>query len=425
MRSATVFVAVVAGSFLIPIVGCTAGGGAFPCENGFQDEGETGVDCGGSCGLCAGEACTTSSSCASRRCEQDVCAAATCSDGVRNGTELGIDCGGTCGACAGPVVGDACTNGLQDAGEDGVDCGGGCQPCAVASGCTDNVLGADESDVDCGGVCQACEVGRACGQAADCSSGVCTGGRCVEAAASCDNNVKDGDETDVDCGGSCLGCRRDQFCEADSDCRSVVCTLGLCADPSCEDERQNGSETDVDCGGSCGGCETGERCEEDDDCLSDDRCGEALVCELAPESVTVRNPLLAEDSNDETFAVFAALTESESYGLMRLEIGLQADGDGLPGPGIYDMSDVAANLRTCALCIFLGSLEGGGQVFHAREGSVTLHERTTSDGRALEISFSDIVLHEVSIDLDGRISATEDGTRLELVAEGRFYGEVQ
>lgn len=47
------------------------------CTDGIQNQGETGVDCGGECTACV-----------------------TCSDGIQNGDEEGVDCGGTdCDAC--------------------------------------------------------------------------------------------------------------------------------------------------------------------------------------------------------------------------------------------------------------------------------------------------------------------------------------
>lgn len=48
---------------------------------------------------------------------------ATCSDGIQNQGETGIDCGGPCAPCA------TCNDGIQNQGETGVDCGGPCAPC--------------------------------------------------------------------------------------------------------------------------------------------------------------------------------------------------------------------------------------------------------------------------------------------------------
>ncbi|MBP6698398.1 MAG: T9SS type A sorting domain-containing protein [Flavobacteriales bacterium] len=54
--------------------------------------------------------------------------AATCTDGIQNQGETGIDCGGPCAACA------TCSDGIQNQGETGIDCGGPCTPCST--GCT-------------------------------------------------------------------------------------------------------------------------------------------------------------------------------------------------------------------------------------------------------------------------------------------------
>lgn len=54
----------------------------------------------------------------------DVCySAATCNDGVQNQGESGVDCGGPCASCV------SCSDGVQNQGEQGVDCGGPCNPC--------------------------------------------------------------------------------------------------------------------------------------------------------------------------------------------------------------------------------------------------------------------------------------------------------
>lgn len=100
------------------------------CTDGLQNGGETGIDCGGSCGPCATE---------------------TCSDGIQNQDETGVDCGGVCGPCAT----GACNDGEQSPGETGVDCGGTCpnHDCC-ANGYADVDL--DETGVDCGGTCDGC-----------------------------------------------------------------------------------------------------------------------------------------------------------------------------------------------------------------------------------------------------------------------------
>ncbi len=84
---------------------CLGGGSPPPppaetCNDGIQNQGETGVDCGGPCTACA-----------------------SCNDGIQNQGETGVDCGGPCSACP------TCNDGIQNQGETGVDCGGPCSPC--------------------------------------------------------------------------------------------------------------------------------------------------------------------------------------------------------------------------------------------------------------------------------------------------------
>ena len=54
--------------------------------------------------------------------------APTCSDGIQNQGETGIDCGGPCAACV-----PTCSDGIQNQGETGVDCGGPCIACGACS----------------------------------------------------------------------------------------------------------------------------------------------------------------------------------------------------------------------------------------------------------------------------------------------------
>jgi len=101
-----------------------------PCFNGVQDNGETGVDCGGTdCAPCP----------------------PTCNDGVQNQGETEVDCGGpNCEPCP------TCFDGIQNGDEEGVDCGGTeCLPCPAT--CDDQMMNGQEEGVDCGGPdCVAC-----------------------------------------------------------------------------------------------------------------------------------------------------------------------------------------------------------------------------------------------------------------------------
>ncbi len=113
-----VFVALVA--VALPMAGCgddatcnqNNNGQAGPtCSDGIQNGDEVGVDCGG---LCAARCpmdtpCTGHDECQSGFCHPTtgLCTAPTCTDGFLNQDETAVDCGGVCGA--------TCT--------DGVDCG--------------------------------------------------------------------------------------------------------------------------------------------------------------------------------------------------------------------------------------------------------------------------------------------------------------
>jgi len=250
------------------LIGCpTSGASVDRCANGIQDGDETGVDCGGSCGLCPGETCEVAEVCASRVCDPATgCVAPTCDDGVQNGTERGIDCGGSCPEPCRPAT---CFNGVQDFNETGVDCGGPCEPCSDDP-CENGELDPGETDVDCGGpACPPCGEGGACERGGDCETGICFDDVCATAAETCTNGEKDHGESDVDCGGPCPPCATGRFCDRPSDCMSESCVFGVCRDPSCDDGIRNQDESDVDCGGaSCPGCPDGGVCGGPGDCAS-------------------------------------------------------------------------------------------------------------------------------------------------------------
>ena len=58
----------------------------------------------------------------------------SCSDGIQNQGETGIDCGGPCGACP------TCSDGIQNQGETGIDCGGPCSPCPPPPGGSESII---------------------------------------------------------------------------------------------------------------------------------------------------------------------------------------------------------------------------------------------------------------------------------------------
>jgi hypothetical protein len=109
---------------------CASGTPPTPsCTDGVQNNGETGIDCGGpNCAACP-----------------------TCNDGIKNGSETGVDCGGNCPPCP------TCNDGIQNGSETGVDCGGNCPACPT---CSDGIQNGGETGVDCGGPnCAPCNTG--------------------------------------------------------------------------------------------------------------------------------------------------------------------------------------------------------------------------------------------------------------------------
>jgi hypothetical protein len=159
----------------------------------------------------------------------------------------------------------------------------------VPPGCMNMMKDGMETDVDCGGLCTSCADMKACGVAADCMSGVCTGMVCQ--VPTCSDMVPNGSETDKDCGGTCAMAPTNQTCAdglgcmAGTDCTSKVCDGATmkCSVPTCTDMVQNGTETDQDCGGSCATampamkCATGLKCMAPGDCVSGDCTGN--VCQ--------------------------------------------------------------------------------------------------------------------------------------------------
>lgn len=267
------------------------------CTDGKKNEGESGIDCGGTsnCGPCGpGQSCQLSSDCGSSVCTTQLCQPPSCSDNVKNGTEMGIDCGGNCPkgcpagtTCNGP--GD-CDSGVCS--KTSAACDSGVCPtssvCAAPS-CSDGVKNGLETYVDCGGGCKGCAQGQPCNLRTDCDLTLpntdCIGKVC--AVPQCNDGTLDGSETDVDCGGTCKQCANGKHCLVAADCTSAHCapdTTGAlsCAAPTCSDGIQNQGESGIDCGGSstCAKCGTGFGCTVPSDCTSG-VCGASNTC-LAP-----------------------------------------------------------------------------------------------------------------------------------------------
>lgn len=149
----------------------------YRCDDGIRNGDESDVDCGGSCPKRCEvvQRCRLASDCSSLSCAGGMCAAPTCFDGVKNGSEQLVDCRGSC-----PIP---CRDGAQCTAAQ--ECRSGfcsitptgrvCDPAT----CHDGAIGIGESDVDCGrGCARKCSFDQACSSYADCSSGLCSGGKC-------------------------------------------------------------------------------------------------------------------------------------------------------------------------------------------------------------------------------------------------------
>lgn len=197
-------------------------GSTATCSDGVRNQGETGVDCGGPCPPCpprcgngvveAGEECDDGNTDDLDSCSNQ-CISATCIDGVQNQGESGIDCGGPCSPCP-----PRCGNGVVETGE---ECDDGnadnldrCSNQCVASTCSDGVRNQGEQAVDCGGPCAPCVTPARCGDGnvdpgEECDDGnqedldSCSN-RCI--AATCTDGVRNQGETAIDCGGPCRPC---------------------------------------------------------------------------------------------------------------------------------------------------------------------------------------------------------------------------
>jgi hypothetical protein len=121
----------------------------------------------------------------------------TCSDGIQNQGETGIDCGGPCPPCP------TCNDGIKNCHimpngvtlcETGIDCGGPCEPCPS---CNDEIQNQGETDIDCGGPCEACDNGKDCINNSDCKSNKCENEKCII------NDCEDENEYNIPNPGDC------------------------------------------------------------------------------------------------------------------------------------------------------------------------------------------------------------------------------
>ncbi|MCA9520673.1 MAG: hypothetical protein KC609_06865 [Myxococcales bacterium] len=292
----------------------TCGGdGKCHCGDGTKNDGETDVDCGGTCGGCAtGRSCDVDADCAAgNKCSGNQCKA---KDG--ESCESGSDClSDTCGddkKCH-------CGDGEQDDAETGVDCGGPlCGPCTIGQTCS--------GDADCGtgqrcvaGACKKLD-GVQCSGSDECVSGLCD----TDNVCHCGDGLTNDDETGTDCGGPKCGkcgsgqtCNVDSDCDADNKCKSGFCRKldGVaCTDPSqclssacgadnkchCGDGLKNDGESGTDCGGPlCVSCAAGQSCVLDTDCSSGQLCSNAVCRSIDGEACETNDDCVSGSCGDD------------------------------------------------------------------------------------------------------------------------------
>jgi hypothetical protein len=279
------------------------------CQDELQNQGETGIDCGGPCGPCActtaggvplpdgarcndGDACTQRDRCVAGACVGSVpvvcVACGTCSQSSTCNPQTGAcdvtplpngsacDDGNPCtldtcqsGTCLGTTVPDgsscdddnACTQASACAAG---KCVGSSPITCVASDACHAVGSCDPNTGACSNPSApdgtSCNDGNSCTQASACSAGVCAGSSPLPDGTSCDDaSVCTSSST---CSaGTCVGsgapgasCDDGVACTVDS-CDPV---LGCRNDAAacCFDDLQNQGEVGVDCGGPCAPCAT-------------------------------------------------------------------------------------------------------------------------------------------------------------------------
>ena len=169
-----------------------------------QNGGETGVDCGGSTAAprcAAGQGCVSTADCDELKCDlvQKKCLAPNHTDGFKNDGETGIDCGGA-------ALPSRCPTG-QGCADDGdcnnLKCNLGTMVCDPPTK-TDGFKNGTETDIDCGGGAPTnanrCVDDKACTADADCSSVFCSAALKCVAGRSCKGAIGAATSGIVTCG---------------------------------------------------------------------------------------------------------------------------------------------------------------------------------------------------------------------------------
>jgi len=227
------------------------------CQNSLQDEGESDIDCGGTCAPCGlTQLCNSAADCREGDCIEGTCQAATCNDDTQDGSETDVDCGG--GSCKACPVGGGCSTGLDC--QSGVCGEAGC----ATPTCGDRVANGNETDIDCGGGdCPPCVAGQKCLVPTDCVGDECSSGVCALTCAAgrgnCDGKPANGCETNLNtdadhCGDCATPCALDH---ATPKCSGGACQVSECLGSfaDCDGKAENGCEVNTDTNVAyCGGC---------------------------------------------------------------------------------------------------------------------------------------------------------------------------
>jgi len=159
-------------------------------------------------------------------------------------------------------------------------------PIPTSASCTDGIVNNGESDTDCGGEhCQGCPLGGTCRTTADCKNSECDGSVCISFSPTAVPTPRPSAlPTSSPTAQPSISPTADPtsrpsplptFAPSDVPTANPTHqpTLAPSESPtaaSCLDGIRNNDETDVDCGGLCPGCQLGAACLTGADCLNGD-----------------------------------------------------------------------------------------------------------------------------------------------------------
>ncbi len=205
------------------------------CGNHLDDDGDGFCDFAGRNAYCSDGSRLGDPDCASKDDDTEACApVAEVCDGRDNDCDGAIDEGGVCSV---PYYCDSDGDSYRAGAATGVCSSSTCPPagCATAPGPDCNDANAAINP----GVSENCDANRI----DDDCDGV------IDECHPCANGVRDGSESDVDCGGACAACATGKSCTGAADCASGFCEAGVCVDTpstlgdSCKAIKYDGSFT--------------------------------------------------------------------------------------------------------------------------------------------------------------------------------------